>query len=98
MKTGLKPNELREILDHIKKHLGGTKNPKIYLYGSRVIGNFREFSDVDLLLCADEYDEKSLSMIDFNETDTPYKIDFVLDKDLFEKYRDEIYEHMVEVG
>lgn len=97
MNSGVSKSDLELIKNEIIKNLGQTKNPKIYLYGSRAKGNFRPYSDIDLLLIADQYDEQSLSQADFEQLDIPYKVDFVLDKDLFAAYRDEIHEHMVEL-
>lgn len=97
MKFGLSDHDRSIIVDEIHQNLGSTLNPKIYIYGSRVKGNFREFSDIDLLLKADSFDLESLGRIDFAELDTPYKVDFILDKDLFRGYREEIEAHMVEL-
>lgn len=94
---GLPEPDFNSIKEEIKKHLGETKVAKLFVYGSRVKGNAREFSDIDLLLLADEYDEQELEKIDFESLDTPYKVDFVLDKNLFEKYREEIHGHMIQV-
>ena len=96
MKFGLSEEDILLIKNEIQRNLGSTKNSKLYIYGSRVKGNHREFSDIDLLLKADEFDENALGKIDFSELDTPYKVDFVLDTELFESYREEIESHMVE--
>ena len=95
MSFGISKSDLDLITNEIKQHLGSTKNPKLFIYGSRVKGNHREFSDIDILLKAENYDVLEISNIDFENLDTPYKIDFVLDKDLFEGYREEIESHMV---
>ena len=97
MNFGLGKDDIQKIKSEIFNHIGSTSNPKIYIYGSRVKGNHREFSDIDLLLEADSYDEEALSQIDFTELDIPYKVDFVLSKDLFEGYRSEINSHRVEL-
>lgn len=97
MKFGVPESDFKNIINEIQKNLGKTKAPKVFIYGSRVKGNAREFSDIDLLLVAQEYDEDALNKIEFEALDTPYKVDFVLDKNLFEKYREEIHSHMVEV-
>ena len=57
MSFGLSQTDLNVILTEIRSNLGETQNPQIYIYGSRVKGNNREFSDIDLLLKADSYDE-----------------------------------------
>jgi len=98
MKYGLSEDILSLIIKEIKTNLGDTQEPILYLYGSRAKGSHREFSDIDLLLKAQRFDDKSLDVIDFDKLDIPYKIDFVLDKNLFEAYREEIEDHMIEVN
>jgi predicted nucleotidyltransferase len=95
MKFGLNSTIINEIKNEIFDHLGSTKNPKIFIYGSRAKGNFRTYSDIDLLLYADEYDFNELEKIDFDKLDIPYKVDFVLEKNLYPAYKDEIKSHMV---
>lgn len=97
MKFGIEEKHLNSLIQYIKLNLGQTKNPKLYIYGSRVKGNFRPYSDSDLLLKANEDDEKSISQIDFNELDIPYKVDFTTENKLFEGYKDEIFQHMQEI-
>lgn len=97
MKYGISSQHLEQILLEIKSHLGKTSNPEVYIYGSRVKGNHRQYSDIDILLKADSYDEEELSKIDFTELDIPYKVDFVLDRDLYEPYKEEIYSHMIKL-
>ncbi len=96
MRFGLSEKDISEILGEINENLGTSNNPKVYIYGSRVKGSHREYSDIDLLLKANSYDEEAISNIDFKQLDTPYKVDFVLDKDLFNAYRQDIEDHMVE--
>lgn len=98
MKFGITNKDLSLIIHEIKKNLGSTKKPQLFLYGSRAKGNNRKFSDIDLLLKAESFDEASLSKIDFSELDISYKIDLVLDKYLYEAYRDEIEGHMVSIS
>lgn len=97
MKTGLSVEAKNLLKEIIKKHLGTTKNPIIYLYGSRAKGNYRKYSDIDILLVADEYDRASLSKIDFRDTDLPYKVDFILEPDIYGPYRDEILASKIEL-
>lgn len=97
MKFGIPAESIKLILDEIKSHLGSSIGARLYIYGSRVKGNYRQYSDIDILLKADNYDENELSKIDFSELDIPYKVDFVLDRDLYEPYKEEIYSHMVEI-
>ena len=59
MRFGLTTNEIDSILNEIQLNLGSTKDPKVYVFGSRAKGTHREFSDIDLLLKATTYDAKS---------------------------------------
>lgn len=94
---GIPSAEFKIIVDEIKSHLGQTTNPRLYIFGSRAKGKFREYSDIDLLLKADHYDLSQLKKIDFSELYTAYKVDFVIDPDLHPPYRDEIYSSMKEI-
>ena len=91
MRYGISEEDLDLIVNEIKQHLGNTLSPKLYIYGSRVKGTARKFSDIDLLLIAEKYDESTLKQIDFDELDVPYKVDFVLGKNLYSEYKDEIF-------
>lgn len=98
MKYGVSEHDLALISGEIQKNLGTTKNPEIFLFGSRVKGNFRKYSDLDILLRAENYDQKSLAKIDFSGLDTVYKVDFILEPDLYEEYKEEILSHMVKLA
>ena len=95
MRFGLTTEEIDSILDEIQLNLGSTKDPKVYIFGSRAKGTHREFSDIDLLLKATSYDVESLENIDFEQLDIAYKVDFVLDKDLYERYRSDVESNIV---
>ena len=97
MNYGIDKEDFELILNHIKVNLGSTVKPKIFIFGSRAKGNHRKYSDIDLLLKADSYDLNALSNLDFEELDTPYKVDFVLDSDLIEAYRDDVYSTMLNI-
>lgn len=76
-------------------NLGNTIEPQLYLFGSRAKNTHREYSDIDLLLCAESFDTKMLELIDFENTDIPYTVDFVLEPNLYKKYIEEINSHKV---
>jgi predicted nucleotidyltransferase len=95
MNDGINIDSKNKIISQVKKNLGNTKSPKLYLYGSRAKGNHRKYSDIDLLIIAVSYDRSSLSKIDFSDLDIPYKVDLVLEPDLFEEYKSEIVSHMI---
>lgn len=95
MKFGLTTKEIETILNEIQLNLGATKDPQVYVFGSRAKGTHRDFSDIDLLLKATSYDVEALENIDFERLDIVYKVDFVLDKDLFEGYRNDVESNIV---
>ena len=97
MNYGIDKEDIELILNHIKDNLGSTIKPQIFIFGSRAKGNHRKYSDIDLLLKAESYDLNALSNLDFEELDTPYKVDFVLDSDLIEAYRDDVYSTMLNI-
>ncbi|MBP9673665.1 MAG: nucleotidyltransferase domain-containing protein [Bacteriovoracaceae bacterium] len=94
---GVEEKHLNTLLQYIKNNLGSTINPRLYLYGSRAKGNFRPYSDIDLLLIADRYDENTLNKMDFGDLDIPYKIDFTTEPKLFSGYKEEIFSHMTQI-
>lgn len=94
MKFGIEDADFELILQHIRSNLGQSTKPELFIFGSRAKGTHRNFSDIDLLFKARKYDKKALSQLDFEELDTPYKVDFVLDEDLYSKYRADVYDSM----
>jgi predicted nucleotidyltransferase len=94
---GVSQIDHNNIINLIKSFLGKTQNAKLYLYGSRAKGHFRKYSDIDLFLMANYYDDETLNKIDFSETDLAYKIDFSLEKNLFPSYREDINKTMIEI-
>ena len=77
MKYGLNPHVITDINKIFFKNL---KIQKVILYGSRAMGNFREGSDIDLVIVGDQLSTQDLLQIE-NELDElmlPYKIDISL--------------------
>lgn len=60
----------------ISKYLGSFE---VYLYGSRVKGTSKKYSDVDIPLLSDELTEdiKSKINIDFENSTFPFKVDII---------------------
>ncbi len=78
MKTILN-NEEKDIKDIIFKFIDPNEY-KIFIFGSRVAGKARKFSDYDVGIIGKKPVEwKKLSLIDevFEESDIPFKIDLV---------------------
>ncbi len=82
---GLTEAQLEIINSILKKNLNNSTKikVKIYFFGSRVEGNFRQNSDLDLLIDAEK--KLPLSKIsslrgDFEESKLPFKIDLIESK------------------
>jgi predicted nucleotidyltransferase len=76
-KFGLSNQSLNSILSILLKH---PQIKDVKIYGSRAIGNFREGSDIDIVLVGEELTTTDLLKIE-NELDDlllPYKIDLSL--------------------
>jgi predicted nucleotidyltransferase len=76
-------------------------NLKFFFFGSRVKGNHSKFSDVDILIVAEDCSEalrQSISRISESlaEGNFPYKVDLVLSCDIAESYREDIEQNLIE--
>jgi len=76
-KFGLSENSLKSILSVLSIN---TKIKSARIYGSRAMGNYREGSDIDLVLIGDELSTTDLLKIenDLDDLLLPYKIDLAL--------------------
>ncbi len=86
----------QEQIDFLKKNL---VNPlsnigtKVYVFGSRARGSHNTYSDLDLLI---EGSSKKTALLlaeareFFEQSNFPYKIDFVLENELIEAYRKKV--------
>jgi uncharacterized protein len=86
MKFGLTTSELNFILstivDPIKK-----QGAKVFCYGSRARGDYKKFSDLDLMV--ENGDEINLYELHekVQESNFPYKVDIVHYKDFADAYK-----------
>jgi predicted nucleotidyltransferase len=74
-KFGLLDTDLDAIVSLLSNH---TEVERVYIFGSRAKGNFKNGSDVDLALKGDKLDFDTLSKISYflnEETNMPYKFD-----------------------
>ena len=99
-KIFLADSELQFIRDHILDPLK-VFHINMFIFGSRAKGTHSKFSDVDLLIKADKYSGELIKKIsEINEfligSNFPYKVDIVLDCDIAESYREDIYQFKVE--
>jgi predicted nucleotidyltransferase len=75
---GLTLIDLRNIKDLLNKYFGDIPDAKVYLFGSRVKGNHKKYSDIDLAIRTKSQDlSKRLSVFkeEWEQSKIPYKID-----------------------
>jgi type I restriction enzyme S subunit len=85
-------DEVREILHHHVPHA------EVRAFGSRVQGNARRFSDLDLALVGvDDLDWRAVEALKdaFAESDLPFRVDVVLWRQLPESLRASVESHHV---
>ncbi len=94
MKYGLKENHLAKISGVIKSN---PKIRRILIYGSRARGNYKDGSDIDLCVEADDLSFGELNSIRANLDDLmlPYKIDLI---DMNCISSEELRKHILRVG
>ena len=94
MTFGLKQGYLFKISDVIKSN---KKIRRVLIFGSRAKGNYKEGSDIDICLEADDLSVSELNNIRFklDELLLPYKIDII---DMNYITNDELKEHVLRVG
>ena len=75
---GLEDRHLNFIKETLKKYI---PNPeaKFYIFGSRAIGKYREYSDVDIAIDSSDLTPtmKSKLEIEFENSTFPYEVDIV---------------------
>lgn len=86
---GLKPSEIQEMKKLFQDFFGDLDDAKIYLFGSRATGKYKEFSDIDIAVNSKSSDlSKKISL--FNEgwekSKLPYKVDITSWKDIYKPY------------
>ena len=94
MKYGLKENVVEQIRKVFEKY---TQVEKAVLYGSRAKGNFKNGSDIDLVLYGNNLTLQIINKIS-NELDDlllPYKFDLSIYHQISNKY---LIEHIERVG
>ena len=66
------------------------KGAKIFFYGSRARGDYKKFSDLDIMIEADQSLSKELGEIknQLENSNFPYKVDLVEYKDFADSYKE----------
>lgn len=85
----LPPEELRLVLDLTGKHLPGVE---VWAYGSRVRGNPRRYSDLDLVaFTTPEQSAMAYGLREaFEESDLPIRVDLFVWDELPDSFRQQI--------
>lgn len=79
MTLDMTADQIQLVKEILEKHLPA--NVRVYVFGSRIRGNAKKFSDLDLAI---DFDGAPVSMailsalsFDFEESDLPYKVDLI---------------------
>lgn len=94
MKFGLSSDQYMFIKETVVSPLS-KENAKVWCFGSRARGDFREFSDLDLLVECQSYNKDiNLKISNIEEllinSNFPFKVDLVLSKNLAKSYADKV--------
>lgn len=90
MGTGLSQKDLNILIEGLKGSLLAGQKLKVYVFGSRARGDYKKYSDIDLLVEAEPLmnSRQRRLVIDFYEdSDLPIKVDLVLKEDLVDSFR-----------
>jgi predicted nucleotidyltransferase len=88
-RTGISPSLLNEIVDAVRRH---AKPQRIVLFGSRAIGEWKERSDIDIAVSAENDSVVLAEPID-EEIRTLLRIDLVDFRNLNESFRQEVLQN-----
>lgn len=97
---GLTDSEYSFLLENLVNPLKA-KGARVFLFGSRVTGKYKKYSDIDVL-----YQEAStpipnaeiyLLLSNLEESAFPYKVDLVRSKELAQSYRSGVERDMIEL-
>lgn len=98
MNTGLSNSQLKFLKEKIVNPVE-EKGGKVFLFGSRATGKYREYSDIDILVRGffSEEQKELVSKIKelLEESNFPYIVDIVLDQDLADAYRSTVEEQLI---
>ena len=93
---GLKPEHIGFLNNTLRNYIKD-ENAKIYIFGSRAKGNFREYSDVDIAVDSTDFtpEIKSKLEIEFENSLFPYEVDIVDLNNIKENFKAVIQDSMV---
>ena len=95
---GLEDRHVEFIKNMLKKHIPYPE-AKFYIFGSRVKGEYREYSDVDIAIDFPELtlDKKLKIESDFENSTFPYEVDIVDLNSIKETFKNIIKDDLVEL-
>ncbi len=100
MKFNLKEVDYKFLDVHLIQPLKH-KGLKVYVFGSRATGTNHPFSDVDVLIDGHMSDDIERTVVGirefFEESNFPYKIDLVFEKNLAHSYRARVMSERIEI-
>lgn len=90
----------KKYLDFLKMTISKyLKDCKIYLYGSRVKGTARKYSDIDIALSCRDLNKNTLLKIktEFEMSTLPYEVDVIDLNNISETFKNRIKPYLVEI-
>ena len=90
----------KKYIDIIKQTINSElSNYKLYIFGSRVKGNAKKYSDIDLAIESSELTDKIKSRLDFlfENSTIPYEIDIINLDTITDNFRNCIINDLVQL-
>lgn len=86
-------NELEEIHKILKNF-----PYEVYVFGSRVKGNYRKFSDLDLIVTSDVSDVEKAELRElFEESNLPFEVDVISKNSISKEFWNKIEQDLVKI-
>lgn len=89
-----------KYLEFIKNTVNANlSNCKIYIFGSRVKGSAKKYSDIDIALESEDINEKTLQRIknEFENSSLPYEVDVIDINNISETFKNHIINDIEEI-
>jgi len=89
-----------EYIEFIKKIVNeNLKHYKLYMFGSRVTGRAKKYSDVDIAILSDELtsDIKAKIEFEFENSTLPYEVDVIDLNSITERFKNLIKDTLIEI-
>ncbi len=90
-----------KYLKFIKKTVAGyLKEYKLYMFGSRVKGKAKKYSDIDIAIDSPEFNTKIKSRLEFifEDSTMPYEVDIVDLNSITDTFKNLIKDDLVEIS